>query len=65
MTLFEQLSTAPAPLTIAQTADLLGLHQQTIYRWTRKGKMPSLRLGGTVRIDPAQLSEWVKARRNG
>ena len=62
MSLFESLSSARTPLTIAQTAELLGLHPMTVYKWTRAGKMPSLRLGGTVRIDPADLIVWIKAR---
>ena len=50
------------PLTIKQVAEVLGLHPQTLYKWVRApGRIPHLRIGGTVRFDPDALARWIEA----
>ncbi len=49
-------------LTVNQVADLTGSHPITVHRWTKQGKMPSLRIGGRVRIDPRSLADWLDSR---
>jgi excisionase family DNA binding protein len=53
------------PIKIDIAAELLGLHPQTLYKWTRQGELPSVKMGGAVRIDPGQLAKWVKERQLG
>ena len=65
MTLLEKIGSLNTPVKIDVAAELLGLHPQTLYRWTRQGKLPSVKMGGAVRIDPGQLAEWVKERQLG
>ena len=62
MTLIEHLRTLRTPLTIAETAALLGLHPQTVYRWVWAAKIPYMKIGRTVKFDPASLAEWVSRR---
>lgn len=33
-------------LTAQELADILRVEKDTVYRWTRAGKIPSIRLGG-------------------
>jgi excisionase family DNA binding protein len=50
-------------MTIQDAAVLLGHHEQTLYKAARSGRLPTFRgIGGSVRIDPAQLSEWLRKR---
>lgn len=37
-------------LTIEEAADFLALHRSTAYRMTKDGRLPSVRLGGCVRV---------------
>lgn len=37
-------------LTLQETADKLGVHYNTIYRWVQKELIPSYKLGGQYRI---------------
>lgn len=46
-------------LTVAQLADILGVSQETIYKETRKGIIPSMRIGGSIRFCPEAVSEWL------
>lgn len=62
MNMIEQLQETHRPLTVRQTAEILGMHEQTIYRWTRNGNIPVLRVGGALRFDPAALADWLSDR---
>ena len=44
------------PLTREQAADLLGVHPRTLDRWTRRGRLRAIDLGGTVRIPLAEAN---------
>jgi excisionase family DNA binding protein len=60
------VSVAPLPdrlLTARMVADMLGVSTETILRWTRKGKLPAIRLpGGAIRYRPAALEDWLASR---
>jgi excisionase family DNA binding protein len=62
MTIAEQLRATTRPLTVAQAAEKLGLHPQTLYKWTRTGKIPFMRIGGALRFDPQVLVRWIEDR---
>ena len=48
------------------TADELGtlfaMSSKTIYKMAATGRIPSFRIGGTVRFDPSAMAEWLEAR---
>ena len=46
---------AAAWLTLHEAADRLGVHYMTVYRRVRLGMLPAHKVGGTWRIDPADL----------
>jgi excisionase family DNA binding protein len=62
MSLIESLRATRTPLTTKQAAEMLGLHPMTIYKWSRTGRIPTLRLGGALRFDPQSLAVWLEAR---
>ena len=43
-------------LTVNQLAQLLSLNPQTVYRKCRKGQIPCIRVGKTIRFDPDQIA---------
>lgn len=43
-------------LTLHEAADRLGVHYMTVYRRVRLGMLPARRVGGSWRIDPADLA---------
>jgi excisionase family DNA binding protein len=62
MTIPEQLRATHRPLTVKQVADTLGLHPQTLYKWTRTGRVPVMRIGGALRFDSQVLALWLEDR---
>jgi excisionase family DNA binding protein len=61
-TIVESLKATRKPLKVAEASEIIGIHPVTAYKWAKDGKMPSLRLGGAVRIDPQALARWVEER---
>lgn len=45
-------------------ADYLSVSERTIYDWLRRGDLPSYKLGGARRIDPADVDSFLAARRD-
>jgi excisionase family DNA binding protein len=43
--------------TVAEVADMLGKHPNTIYEWVQRGALPAEKLGGTIYIP-----KWALAR---
>ena len=49
-------------LTAKQVAALLSLSAQTVYRHARQGRLPYLRLHGSLRFRPSDLENWLRAK---
>jgi len=52
-------------LTVSDLAKYLKLHEYTIRRLARTGKVPSFKAGGQWRFDVTEIDEWRKNRGNG
>ena len=51
-------------LTVAETAEALGVSTKTVRRLIADRGLPAVQLGGfrtAVRIDPAELEAWLRA----
>lgn len=46
-------------------AKRLGLSTPTIYRLTARGELPAVRVGDSVRFDPADLARFIEIRKSG
>lgn len=52
--------TADKLLTVSEVAETLRLVPQTIYRMARRGELPSLKFGRTIRFDRQDIEEFLK-----
>ena len=50
-------------LSVRRTAARLSLNRQTTYRLIRNGVIPAVRVGGSIRVDPRELDEWLAKHR--
>ena len=60
----------PAPLTVAQAADRLGVHRNHVYQWISAGLIASVRYpsrnggpGGPLRIEEAEIERFLARHR--
>lgn len=52
----------PKLLTYAQASAYLNIPRNTLYTWTREGRIPHVRLGErTVRFRADDLDRWIEA----
>ena len=54
-----QTSTCPPTISVHQAARLLGVTPPTAYAWVRSNEIPSLRLGGRIRVPSARLADLL------
>lgn len=55
---------APQLLTIKYTAARLHVGERTLRRWLAEGRLPSVRIGGGVRIAVDDLNDFIAANRS-
>jgi excisionase family DNA binding protein len=46
-------------LTVAAVAERLSLSEKTVRRLIGAELLPALRIGGSIRVDPDELEEWL------
>ena len=46
-------------ISVRETAKLLGVTPATTYTWIRSGEIPSLKLGGRIRVPTAPLARLL------
>jgi excisionase family DNA binding protein len=63
MTLIDKLKTIDRALTVPELAKLLHLGKTAIYDMVRRGAIPCIRFGYSVRFDPQEIAEWLQKRR--
>jgi excisionase family DNA binding protein len=49
----------PTLLLASEAADLLRVDRSTVYRWCRLGLIPSVRVGGSVRVHAAHIRDHL------
>lgn len=51
-------------MTIREIADYLRLSKVTVYKMTRQGKIPALKIGKQWRYNKSEIDSWVKQKSN-
>ncbi len=49
-------------ITVKEVADYLKLKEQTVYLLARQNKIPSLKVGGSLRFKKSQIDSWLSSR---
>ncbi|MFB0527489.1 MAG: helix-turn-helix domain-containing protein [bacterium] len=51
-------------MTIKEVANYLRLSKVTVYKMTRQGKIPALKIGKQWRYNKSEIDSWVKQKSN-
>jgi len=63
MSLMQNIESRHAVLKVKELADLLQVTPAHIYKLISRGVLPSVRIAGAIRLDPAEIAEWLRERR--
>ena len=55
-------TTVPRLLRMVEVATVLGVSRSKAYQLARANTIPTVRLGGSVRVPAEALAKWVEAR---
>ena len=50
-------------LTVPEAAKALAISPRTLWSLTQSGAIPCVRIGRSVRYDPADLKAWIESRK--
>jgi len=56
---------AKGALTAKQLAEMLNINRKTIFKMAKAGRIPSFRIGSSVRFDVRLIVEWLRRQRRG
>jgi excisionase family DNA binding protein len=62
MTIVETIEHRKSALKVKELADLLKVTPQHIYKLIALGVLPSVRIAGAIRLDPAEIAGWLKKK---
>jgi excisionase family DNA binding protein len=57
------LAPYPDTLTVAEVAAVLRVHQRSIQRWAREGRVASVRVGRSYRFLRVDILKWMHGAR--
>ncbi len=56
----ETLDVLPLLVNARTVAQRLSLDESTVRKWARTGRLPSYKMGRSVRFDPSEVDEFVR-----
>jgi excisionase family DNA binding protein len=60
--LVSRIEKLPGALTASELATLLNMGKTAVYDMAATGRIPSIKIGATVRFDPARTAAWLRDR---
>ncbi len=61
----KQSTAQPLLLTVSDVAIQLGVCRNTVYSLIYKGTLPSVTVGGQIRVHPESFKKWLKQNERG
>jgi excisionase family DNA binding protein len=58
----ERIAAHDGALSAPKLSKLLGLNRSTLYRMADEGRIPSIRIGNTLRFDPKRTADWLRSK---
>ena len=63
MGIIELIESKTNAMTIEDLATIVSQSPKTLYKAVNRGTLPAYRLGGSIRLDPHDVSEWLRLHR--
>ena len=63
MSIIEMIRNKENALTVDELASVMSQSPKTLYKAIKAGRLPAYRIGGSIRLDPHEVAEWLDSRR--
>ena len=61
-TLVEIIAARTRAITLHESADLMNMSYQTVWAMAKDNRIPVMRVGSTLRMDPLTTANWLRER---
>lgn len=61
MDLADALEQRATALTVSDVASLLNISERQVYKPAADGRIPSFKIGNSIRFDPSAIAAWLRA----
>jgi excisionase family DNA binding protein len=58
--LADSIDGRPNALTVSDVPELLNISERQVYKLAAENRIPSFKIGGSVRFDPATFAVWLR-----
>jgi excisionase family DNA binding protein len=62
MDLADSLERRASALTVSDVAELLNVSERQVYKLAAQNRIPSFKIGGSVRFDPSAFAAWLRRK---
>ena len=62
MNLADSIDGRTNALTVSDVAALLNISERQVYKLAAENRIPSFKIGGSVRFDPAAFAAWLRQK---
>ena len=62
MTILETIESTDTLLDVETLGRLTATSPKTLYKAIQAGRLPAYRIGGSIRLDPSEIAEWLRDR---
>ncbi|HXW89512.1 MAG TPA: helix-turn-helix domain-containing protein, partial [Terriglobales bacterium] len=62
MDLADSLEKRATALTVSDVASLLNISERQVYKLAADGRIPSFKVGNSIRFDPAAFAAWLRQK---
>jgi excisionase family DNA binding protein len=61
-TLAEIVEARRSAWSVCELAELLNLSKVSLYELVKTGRLPAMKIGGSIRLDPKTTAAWLRGR---
>jgi len=60
-TIIDNIEQRDSALTVRELSAMISMSPKTIYKAIDAGRLPSMRILGSIRLDPLETAEWLRS----
>jgi excisionase family DNA binding protein len=59
--IYAELTAHHKPMNVTDVVKLTGLSKQSVYGFIKRGSLPALQFGTSIKLNPRDVGQWLEA----